>query len=47
MVKSVGGYDVPGTPLKFSAYNSIGTLIPSPELDNAGSALRAEFGHSR
>jgi CoA:oxalate CoA-transferase len=27
--------------------NSIGTTIPSPELDNAGSALRAEFGHSR
>jgi CoA:oxalate CoA-transferase len=47
MVKNVDGHDVPGTPLKFSAYNSMGTMIPSPELDNAGSALRAEFGHRK
>jgi CoA:oxalate CoA-transferase len=43
MVKDVGGYEVPGTPLKFGTYNSIGTLIPSPELDGSGAALRAEF----
>jgi CoA:oxalate CoA-transferase len=47
MVKNVDGHDVPGTPLKISAYNSMGTMIPSPELDNAGSALRAEFGHRK
>lgn len=44
MVKNVGGFDVPGTPLKFGAYNSLGTQIPSPPLDNCGAALRAEFG---
>ena len=44
MVKTVGGNEVPGTPLKFSAYNSVGTTIPSPALDNCGAALRAEFG---
>ncbi|MBX3259577.1 MAG: CoA transferase [Labilithrix sp.] len=43
MVKDVGGYDVPGTPLKFGAYNSVGTEIPSPALDDRGAALRAEF----
>lgn len=43
MVKNVGGYDVPGTPLKFGAYNSVGTTIPSPTLDDRGAALRAEF----
>ena len=43
MVKSVGGFDVPGTPLKFGRYNSLGTTIPSPALDNRGAALRAEF----
>jgi CoA:oxalate CoA-transferase len=43
MVKTVGGYDVPGTPLKFGEYNSIGTMIPSPALDNRGAALRTEF----
>lgn len=43
MVKNVGGYDVPGTPLKFGAYNSVGTQIASPALDNRGAALRAEF----
>ena len=46
MVKNVGGYDVPGTPLKFSAYDSLGTTIPSPELDNRGAALRAEFAET-
>jgi CoA:oxalate CoA-transferase len=46
MVKDVDGHQVPGTPLKFGAYNSIGTMIPAPELDDAGSALRAEFGRS-
>jgi len=43
MVKNVGGFDVPGTPLKFSAYNSLGTMIPSPGLDEQGPAIRAEF----
>jgi CoA:oxalate CoA-transferase len=47
MVKNVGGYDVPGTPLKFGTYNSVGTQIPSPTLDNRGSALRAEFGQRK
>jgi CoA:oxalate CoA-transferase len=46
MVKNVGGFDVPGTPLKFGSYNSLGTLIPSPALDNRGDALRAEFASS-
>jgi CoA:oxalate CoA-transferase len=43
MVKNVGGCDVPGTPIKFGSYNSLGTMIPSPTLDNRGAALRAEF----
>ncbi|MGA8573463.1 MAG: CoA transferase [Desulfobaccales bacterium] len=43
MVKTVGGYQVPGTPIKFGAYNSLGTMIPSPTLDNRGAAIRAEF----
>lgn len=43
MVKEVGGRQVPGTPLKFGAYNSLGTMIPSPALDNCGAAIRAEF----
>ncbi len=47
MVKNVDGYDVPGNPLKFSAYNSDGTTIPSPTLDNRGAALRAEFAPAR
>jgi CoA:oxalate CoA-transferase len=44
MVKDVGGFRVPGNPIKFGAYNSLGTTIPSPELNNRGDALRAEFG---
>jgi CoA:oxalate CoA-transferase len=44
MVKDVGGFAVPGNPVKFGAYNSLGTTIPSPELNNCGDALRAEFG---
>ena len=44
MVRNVGGYDVPGTPIKFGAYNSLGTPIPAPTLDNRGAALRKEFG---
>ena len=43
MVKNVGGRDVPGTPLKFSSYNSVGTMICAPTLDNRGTAIRAEF----
>ena len=43
MVKNVGGREVPGTPIKFGAFNSLGTTIPSPTLDNCGAAIRAEF----
>ena len=37
------GVMFPGTPLKFGYYNSVGTMIPSPPLDNRGAAIRAEF----
>jgi CoA:oxalate CoA-transferase len=47
MVKNVGGYEVPGTPLKFGTYNSVGTMIPSPSLDDRGAALRAEFAQRK
>ena len=43
MVKDVNGNSVPGSPMKFSAWNSLGTMIPSPSLDEQGAALRAEF----
>ena len=43
MVKDVGGFRVPGSPMKWGAYNSLGTMIPSPGLDEQGAALRAEF----
>jgi CoA:oxalate CoA-transferase len=43
MVKDVGGSTVPGSPMKWGAYNSLGTTIPSPALDENGAALRAEF----
>jgi CoA:oxalate CoA-transferase len=43
MVKDLQGLQVPGTPLKFGRWNSIGTMIPSPTLDQHGVALRAEF----
>ncbi|WP_314146019.1 CoA transferase [uncultured Leifsonia sp.] len=43
MVKDIAGYQVPGTPLKFSEWNSVGTTIPSPSLDEQGDALRSEF----
>jgi CoA:oxalate CoA-transferase len=43
MVRNVGGHDVPGSPIKYGAYNSLGTEIPSPALDDHGDALRAEF----
>ena len=43
MVKDVDGFQVPGNPIKFGAYNSLGTTIPSPGLNNRGDALRAEF----
>ena len=44
MVKTVGGFTVPGSPMKWGAYNSIGTTIASPALDEHAAALRAEFG---
>jgi CoA:oxalate CoA-transferase len=47
MVKEVGGFSVPGSPMKWSAWNSMGTLLPSPALDEHGSALRAEFAALR
>ncbi|MGW6601466.1 CaiB/BaiF CoA transferase family protein [Streptomyces sp. NPDC055036] len=43
MVKDVDGFQVPGNPIKFGSYNSLGTMIPSPELNNRSDALRAEF----
>jgi len=43
MVKEVGGFAVPGSPLKWGDYNSNGTMIPSPALDEHGAALREEF----
>ncbi|MFE1961062.1 CaiB/BaiF CoA transferase family protein [Streptomyces sp. NPDC059479] len=43
MVKNIGGYDVPGSPMKYGRYNSLGTLAPSPALDEHGDAIRAEF----
>jgi CoA:oxalate CoA-transferase len=43
MVKEVGGFTVPGSPMKWGAYNSEGTTIPSPALDEHGEALRKEF----
>ena len=43
MVRSVGGYDVPGTPLNLSAFDSEGTRLPSPALDDHGDAIRKEF----
>ena len=47
MVKDVGGFSVPGSPMKWSAYNSLGTTIPSPALDDHGRALRAEFSRDQ
>jgi CoA:oxalate CoA-transferase len=47
MVKEVGGFSVPGSPMKWSTWNSMGTLTPSPALDEHGSALRAEFADDR
>ncbi len=47
MVKNVAGSDVPGTPLKFSTWDSLGTMIPAPALDQHGTALKAEFGGSK
>lgn len=43
MIKNVGGFDVPGTPLKFGTWDSLGSTIPSPTLDDCGDALRREF----
>ena len=43
MIKNVGGFDVPGTPLKFGTWDSLGATIPSPELDDCGDMLRTEF----
>ncbi|AOW91925.1 methyltransferase [Rhodococcus sp. WMMA185] len=43
MIKNVGGFDVPGTPLKFGTWDSVGTTIPSPDLDDCGEKLRREF----
>ena len=44
MVKHLGADDVPGSPMKYGCYNSLGTEIPAPTLDNCGAAIRAEFG---
>ena len=34
---------VPGSPMKWGTWNSLGTMIPSPALDEQGAALRTEF----
>ena len=47
MVKDVAGYRVPGSPMKWGAYNSNGTMTPSPALDEHGAALRVEFATRR
>ncbi len=43
MIKEVGGFAVPGTPLKFGTWDSVGSTIPAPELDDCGDMLRREF----
>ncbi|XVU28096.1 CaiB/BaiF CoA transferase family protein [Actinoplanes sp. CA-054009] len=43
MVREVGGYRVPGSPMKYGAWNSTGTPIASPSLNEQGDKLRAEF----
>ena len=47
MVKEIAGFSVPGSPMKWGAYNSLGTTIPSPTLDENSAELRAEFGGDR
>ncbi len=47
MVKDVGGFTVPGSPMKWSTWNSMGTMLPSPALDEQGAALRAEFADAQ
>jgi CoA:oxalate CoA-transferase len=47
MVKELGGFSVPGSPMKWGSYNSLGTTIPSPGLNDQGTALRAEFSGDR
>ncbi|GAA4696473.1 CoA transferase [Nocardioides conyzicola] len=44
MVKQVGGFDVPGSPMKWGTWNSMGTMLPSPALGEHSDRLRAEFG---
>jgi len=34
---------VPGSPMKWGTWNSLGTMIPSPALDEQGAALRTEI----
>ncbi len=43
MVREVGGFAVPGNPMNWGSYNSQGTVIPAPALDQHGDAIRAEF----
>ena len=44
MVKELSdGNMIPGTPLKFSEWNSYGVQVDSPTLDEEGNAIRREF----
>jgi len=44
MVKELSdGNMIPGTPLKFSTWNSYGVQADSPSLDEEGNAIRREF----
>ncbi len=44
MVVDAGGLPVPGNPVKLSAYEDRSVLPAAPELDEHGTAVRAEFG---
>ncbi len=39
-------WQVSGNPVELGAYNSLGTMIPAPELNNRGDALRAEYANA-
>jgi len=43
MIETVGGRQVPGSPVKFSAYDSACTKQVPPKLNEHGEKLRLEF----
>ena len=46
MVKELkDGNLIPGTPMKFSTWNSYGIKNDSPTLDEEGKSIRAEFSN--